>query len=100
MGHNRHIRDRRLMASTTRPTGPMLKGRNGGGIYLLATESARGRVTGKPRVTDCHITFEAAGLLVSGVSLPPSLSPEEVKSTIDTLSHSAIILGDVNTRFP
>ena len=89
-----------MVASTPRPTGPSLKGRSNGGIYLLATECARGRIIGEPQVTDYTIVFEAAGLAVSGVYLPPSLSSEEVKSTLHTLSHSSVVLGDVNTRFP
>ena len=88
------------MVSTPRPAGPSPKGRNGSGIYLLATESARSRITGEPHVTDRTITFEVTGLLVSGLYLPPSLSVEEVESTLHSLSRSEIILGDVNTRFP
>ena len=67
------MRDRRLVASTPFPLIPLVKGRRGGGIYLLATESARSIIVGEPQVTDSTIRFEAAGMTIVAVYLPPAL---------------------------
>jgi hypothetical protein len=37
---------------------------------------------------------------IAAVYLPPALSVHEVRSTLDSLTGTSIILGDVNTRFP
>ena len=94
------MRDRRLVASTLIPLTPLTKGRRSGGIYLLATESARGMVVGEPRVTDRTIRLEVAGMSITAVYLLPALSVYEVRSTLDSLTGTSVILGDVNARFP
>ena len=73
VGHKRRMRDRRVVASTPFPLVPLVKGRRGGGIYLLATESARSTIVAEPRVTDCTVRFEAAGVTVAAVYLLPAL---------------------------
>jgi hypothetical protein len=100
VGHKRRVRDRRLVASTPFPLLPLAKGRRGGGIYLLATESARSMIVGEPQVTGLTIRFEVAGMSIAAVYLPPALSVREVQVTLDSLTGTSIILGDVNTRFP
>jgi hypothetical protein len=100
VGHRRRVRDRRLVASTPFPLAPLAKGRRGGGIYLLATESARSMIVGDPQVTDLTIRLEVAGMSIAAVYLPPALSAHEVQSTLDSLTGTSIILGDVNARFP
>ena len=96
--HASHLRDRCLLASTQPP--PSLRGRPKGGLYLLATASGRGRVTGEVLVTRSAITFQVDRHVISGVYSPPSQLDDDLSSLLDTLSSSTVILGDVNARFP
>jgi hypothetical protein len=100
VGHRRRVRDRRLVASTPFPLAPLAKGRRGGGIYLLATESARSMIVGEPQVTDLTIRLEVAGMSIAAVYFLPALFAHEVQSTLDSLTCTSIIFGDVNARFP
>ena len=68
--------------STPKPTTVLRKGRYDGGIYLLATAAARGRICGLPTVTTNSITLDVDGTRVSGLYLQPSLSAEEVKAEL------------------
>ena len=91
--------DRRLICMSTKPPKPS-SGRYGGGIYLLGTASARSLLPTSPSCTVHSISLRAAGLTVSAVYLPPSMDPMSIDGILSDLSHSSVVLGDVNTRFP
>ena len=42
VGHVKYVRDRRFVSSTPLPSPSLQRTRNGGGLYLLASASARG----------------------------------------------------------
>lgn len=100
VAHSRRLRDRRLVVSTERPANTPSRGRQGGGIYLLATEAARGRIRGSTIVSSHAITFHVDDLSVSGVYLPPSLAVDEVETALKSVAGSTVVLGDFNARFP
>ncbi|KAM0714672.1 hypothetical protein Q7P37_009970 [Cladosporium fusiforme] len=100
VGHARHIRDRRFVASTPLPPNSLQRTRNGGGLYLLASASARGRILGDVRATASAISFDIDGLAVSGIYLQPSMSCEDVTSTLRSVATSTVVMGDVNARLP
>lgn len=100
VGHERHVRDRRFVASTPLPPPSLQRTRNGGGIYLLASASARGRLVGDVRTTPSTITFDADALSFSAVYLQPSMSREDVVATLGSVAASHVVLGDVNARLP
>ena len=100
VNHERHIKDKRLIATTVRPPSTGLRiGRDKGGIYLLATRQARNRIRGEISITDESITFGIGKQRISGVYFPPSLSEDRLKHCLKSISTSTIILGDINTRF-
>lgn len=100
VGHARHSRDRRFVASTPLPLPSLQRTRNGGGLYLLASASARGRITGNIEVTTSAISFSIDSLVISGIYLPPSMPREDASSILRSVSASAVVLGDVNARLP
>ena len=67
---------------------------------LLGTPRARGWLRG-PAVPCGQeaITVPTSHGRLTGVYLPPRLSPEQVKVALDAIADSDIILGDINTRF-
>ena len=100
VGHERHMRDRRFVASTPLPPPSLQRTRSGGGIYLLASAAARGRLVGEIRTTPSTITFHVNSLSVSAVYLQPSMSREDVTAVLDLAAASHVVLGDINTRLP
>ncbi|KAI6788852.1 hypothetical protein KC343_g2541 [Hortaea werneckii] len=100
VGHERHVRDRRFVASTALPSPSLQRTRNGGGIYLLASASARGRLVGDVRITPSTITFHADASSFSAVYLQPSMSSEDVVAALGSVAASHVVLGDVNARLP
>lgn len=67
---------------------------------LLGTPRARGWLRGP--VVLCGqeaITVPTSHGRLTGVYLPPRLSPKQVEATLDAIVDSDVILGDVNTRF-
>ena len=92
--------DPRVIATTDIPSSPPTSGHHPGGIMLLGTPRARGWLRG-PAVSCGQeaITIPTSHGRLTGVYLPPRLSPEEVKVVLDAMTESDIILGDVNTRF-
>lgn len=101
VNHQRHIRDRRLIASTQldRPGGPDRPGRPKGGIYLLGTHDARTRIHATPKVTEHAISFTVGKQIISGAYFPPSMPPLKLQQELASLRHSTILIGDINTRF-
>lgn len=55
---------------------------------------------GEVEVAASSLSFRADGLVVSGIYLQPSMSPEDVAATLRSVSASAVVLGDVNARLP
>jgi hypothetical protein len=74
VGHAKYVRDRRFVSSTPLPSPSLRRTRNGGGLYLLASASTRGRLLGDVKVTPSTITFNVAA--------------------------STVVMGDVNARLP
>jgi hypothetical protein len=92
--------DPMIIATTDIPPSPSISGHHPGGIMLLGTPQARGWLRGP--VVLCGqeaITVPTSHGRLTGVYLPPRLSAERVKMTLDAIVDSDIILGDVNTRF-
>lgn len=100
VGHERHVRDRRFVASTPLPPPSLQRTRNGGGIYLLASAAARGRLSGDVRTTPSTVTFHADDLSFSAVYLQPSMSRDGVAAALDSVATSHVVLGDINARLP
>ena len=69
VGHAKYLRDRRFVSSTPSPPPSHQRTRNGGGLYLLATASARGRLLGDVKATTSTITFNIDSLCVSRIYL-------------------------------
>ena len=67
---------------------------------MLATEAARGRISGLPTTTANSITFDVDDASISGLYLPPSLAFDEVKAELEAVGRSTVVLGDFNVRFP
>jgi hypothetical protein len=72
-------------------------------MYLLGSAKARGRIHG---TVEClgeraiTVALDGGHNVISGVYMPPSLGPDDVRATLDHLTPtSTIILGDINTRF-
>ena len=100
VGHAKYVRDRRFVSSTPLPSPSLQRTRNGGGLYLLASASARGRLLDDVRTTPSTITFNIDGLSVSGIYLQPSMSYEDVVATLRSVAASTVVIGDVNARLP
>lgn len=100
VSHARYSRDRRFVASTPLPPPSLLRTRTGGGMYLLASASARGRIVGDVEVTPSTVSFKFHNLIFSGVYLRPSMPREDVLLALRSVASSTIILGDVNARLP
>ena len=100
VGHAKYVRDRRFVSSTPLPSPSLQRTRNGGGLYLLASASARGRLLDDVRVTPSTITFNTDGLSVSGIYLQPSMCCEDVVATLRSVAASTVVMGDVNARLP
>jgi hypothetical protein len=67
VGHAKYVRNRRFVSSTPLPSPSLQRTRNGGGLYLLASASVRGRPLDDVKVTPSTITFNVDGLVVSGI---------------------------------
>lgn len=92
--------DPRVIAATDIPSSPPMPGHHPGGIMLLGTPRVRGWLRGPAVLCGQEaITVPASHGRLTGVYLPPRLSPEQVKVALDAIVDSDIILGDINTRF-
>jgi hypothetical protein len=98
VGHAKYVRDRRFVSSTPLPSPSLQRTRNGGGLYLLASASARGRRLDDFITTPSTITFNIDGLSVSGIYLQPSMSCEDVVAILRSVAASTVVMGDVNAR--
>jgi retron-type reverse transcriptase len=98
VNHQIYSRDRRFIASTNL-TAKNLQGRQRGGIYLLGSHHARSKVD-RVDVTEHSITFRRGKHSFSGVYFPPTtMDINTLTMLLDSLRHSTVILGDINTRF-
>lgn len=76
-----------------------MKGRKGGGIYLLASDFWRSRVL-EAKGDQFSIFVRVQGFSFIGVYFPPSsLSCITMKSILDGFPLVDCLLGDINTRF-
>ena len=100
VGHAKYVRDRHFVSSTLLSSPSLQRTRNGGGLYLLASASARGRLLGDVKVTPSTITFNVDGLVVSGIYLQPSMPCKDVVATIRSVAAYTVVIGDVNARLP
>ena len=75
--HQLYLPDRRLIASTTKPR-EHRSGRPSGGIYLLGTAEARGRVKDYVVLSERAITFAVGRRRVSGIYFLPSISTDDI----------------------
>lgn len=93
-------RDPRVIATTDVPSPLSTSGHPPGGITLLGTPRARGWLKGEAvsRGQEAISVVTCRGRL-TGVYLPPSLSPEKVEATLDSIADSDVVMGDVNVRF-
>ena len=96
--HKIYSTDRRMIAST-KPSSQNRLGRLSGGMYLLGTSEARGRIRDYVVLSDHAITFSAGKQRVSGVYFAPSMSVSDLEQALASIKSSDIVLGDVNTRF-
>lgn len=106
VGHDFYSLDRHFITSTTQGRDAKVaaaKGRPSGGMYLLGTAEARGRIHGVPGFvgeSSITVSIDTDRFMVSGVYLPPSMTPADVQTVLDGLSESSsVVLGDINTRF-
>lgn len=106
VGHDIYSLDRHFITSTTQGRQAKVaaaKGRPSGDMYLLGIAEARGRIHGVPEsVGESSITVSTDGgrYVVSGVYMPPSMTPADVQTVLDNLSTtSSVVLGDIDTRF-
>jgi hypothetical protein len=96
---HRKIKGNPRYVATTPKRGSGRPGRRAnGGIYLLATKRARGKLTGV-QVTPHSIVFQVGALRVGGVYLPPSMPDGEVRAQLGSLKDVTVVVGDVNVRF-
>lgn len=93
-------RDPRVIATTNAPSAPLKSGRPPGGMTLLGTPRARGWLRGDDvsRGQEAITVGTSRGRL-TGVYLPPSLSPEKVEAALGSIADSDVAMGDVNVRF-
>jgi hypothetical protein len=93
--------DPRVIATTDVPPGPLLpSGHRPGGIMLLGSARSRGWLRGDPTVSGEHaVTIPTCYGRLTGVYLPPSLTPVEVEGVLQTVADSDVVIGDVNVRF-
>jgi len=76
-----------------------IKGRNHGGIYLLATPSARALIQSTTS-SEHSILVTLPSLKFAGVYYPPySLSEPLLEADLSNLGSVDILIGDINTRF-
>ena len=72
-------------------------------MYLLGMAEARERIHGAPEFVSksaITISLDEGDHVVSGVYMPPSMNPDDVRIILDRLSAtSSVVLGDINTRF-
>jgi hypothetical protein len=106
VGHDFYSLDRHFITSTTQGRDAKVaaaKGRPSGGMYLLGTAEARGRIHGVPEFvgeSSIIVSIDTDRYVVSGVSMPPSMTPADGETVLDGLfMTSSVVLGDVNTRF-
>lgn len=96
--HARRSRERCVVASST-PDPEYRRTRPKGGLYLLATDAAKARISSQRPATEHAITFSVDKYTITGLYLPPSLSRLEVDQVLLSVSDSTVILGDLNVRF-
>jgi hypothetical protein len=91
----------RVIATTDVPPGPLLpSGHRPGGIMLLGSPRSRGWLRGDPTLSGEHaVTVSTCYGRLTGVYLPPSLTPVEVEGVLQTVADSDVVMGDVNVRF-
>ncbi|KAL8684404.1 MAG: hypothetical protein Q9224_006375, partial [Gallowayella concinna] len=100
VNHARWSRDRRFIAATLNlKQGQYQKGRYKGGIYLLGTAKARGSIHEEVKVDEHTITVTVRQESITAVYFPPSMTSPTLDRQLRNISHSIIILGDINTRF-
>lgn len=98
--HTARRGDPRVIATTEIPSCPLMSGHHPGGIMLLGTPRARGWLRGHAIVFGQEaITVPTSHGRLTGVYLPPRLPPDQIKTTLDSIADSDVILGDINTRF-
>lgn len=101
VNHAMYANSRYFVASTPSPrrSNPLCPGRRRGGVYLLATGAMRAMAT-VDGVTEWSVTFTACGETISGVYYPPTtMRDDALTRLLDGLPKSAVVVGDVNTRF-
>jgi hypothetical protein len=93
--------DPRVIATTDVLPGPLLpSGHRPGGIMLLSSPRSRGWLRGDPTVSGGHaVTIPTCYGRLTGVYLPPSLTPVEVEGVLHTVADSDVVVGNVNVRF-
>ena len=93
--------DPRVIAATDVPPGPSLpSSHRPGGIVLLGSPQSRSWLQGDPVASGGHaITIPTCYSRLTGIYLPPSLTPLEVEAILHTAADSDVIIGDVNVRF-
>jgi hypothetical protein len=96
--HEIYLQDRRFIAST-KAAPKNLRGRSKGGVYLLGSHHMRSKIS-HIETTEFSITFHQGQLACTGVYFPPTtLAIDEMSKLLNSFKQSAIILGDINTRF-
>jgi len=96
----RHVRDRCFVASTPLSSPSLQRTCSGGGLYLLASASAWGRLSGDVQTTSSTISFHADGVAFSAIYLQLSMSRGDVIATLSSVAASTVVLGDVNACLP
>jgi len=88
-----------FMVESLRPHVSRTTGHENGGLCVLAHPSVRPHIVLKKR-TVYSLTFSVYDINVSGVYLPPRLTPEEINVELEAIPpSSSIILGDFNVRY-
>lgn len=91
-------RGKMTVAATTRPT-ERTGSRPKGGMCVLASALTASRIEAVVGVEETAITLRIDGWQISGVYLPPSLSPEQVSTVLMGLAASDVVFGDFNIHF-
>lgn len=86
------------VAATSKP-GEQTGSRPKGGMCVLASAATASRIETVVGVDETAITLRIDGWQISGVYLPPSLSPEQVDMVLTGLAASDVVFGDFNVRF-
>ena len=86
--------DPRVIATTDVPPGPSLPSSyRPGGIMLLGSPRSRSWLRGDPIVSGEHaVTIPTYYGRLTGVYLPPSLTPLEIEAILHTVTDSDVVL--------